>query len=392
MKHKLFLVLSVFAALAVLLTACATPTAPPPVKETVEVPVTKEVQVTVEVPVPVTVPPLPTEAPFEGPKGALVSYPVSTAPVIDGSGSDAVWAEAQETVIKVDPAGLKAFNFTMKSVYTPDTAYFLVQYPDNTMDVNRSAWAFDPATKIWSRLADDFGDEDEFGFWWNMTMPDYAAKGCTQACHLDKMLAPTGTTADDWRWNAARSDPMMWGRDFYMTDNPDADPVGGFTKDEGFEVNRGYEDNVQTVDGVEIPAYWKPFSGAGGVSVGNPLFLLQAEIDAGIAKKIVGVDKTGVLTDETGATVPLWVHIPGRILSAPAGPSWNDITAKGMWLNGVWTVELSRKLVTGHADDLDFKDLTATYYFDGYIKTRQPGEKGPHNIIPTTPFVFKPVK
>lgn len=373
MNSKLFLIVSVLLTLSVLLSACG----PQPTPERVTV---KETVVVAPTPVP----------PVEGKEGTLVSAPVDVAPIVDGNSGDAAWTMTPETVLKIATYGNSAFDMKVKSVYTADVVYFLFQYPDSNMEVFRNAWAYDPAAKTWNHLGDDFGDEDEFGLWWNMTMPNYAAKGCFQACHVDKMIAPTGTNADDWRWNSVRSNVMGWGRDFIMTDNPDADPAGGFTKDEGFETNRGYANNDQDLNGATVPAYWKPFSGAGGIIAGDPRYLLQSEIDSGVAKKITEFNKgTGVLTDETGATVPSWVQIPGYILSLPSGPSWNDITAKGNWLDGVWTVEMARKLDTGHADDVSFKDLTATYYFDGYVKTRLPGESA-HGQIPTTPFIFAP--
>lgn len=397
MKQKTLFALSILLILSMTLAACSSPT-PVTIEKTVPVLQTQVVKETVvqtqvvkeTVVVTQKVEVTPAQpAPIKAQAGKLVSAPVAGAPIVDGAVFDPAWAMAPETALKIQASGIPMYEMKIRSVYTADMVYFLFQYPDSNYDVVRQAWAYDAKAKTWGYLSDDFGDEDEFGLWWNMTMPDYAAKGCFQSCHGDKMVAPTGTNADDWRWNSIRSNVMGWTRDFIMTDNPDADPSGGFTKDEGFEVNRGYVNNEQKVDGVLIPAYWKPFSGTGGVATGDPRYLLQAEIDAGVAKKIASFDKaTGALTDETGAVVPSWVLIPGYLLSLPSGPSWNDITAKGTWRNGVWTVEMARKLVTSHKDDMQFSDLTATYYFDGYIKTRQPGAVGPHDNIPTTPFVF----
>lgn len=193
--------------------------------------------------------------------------------------------------------------------------------------------------------------------------------------------------ADDWRWNSVRSNPMGWARDFHLTDDEKADPAGGFTKDEGYKANSGYKDNLQKLGNLDVPLYWKPYSGTGGVAVGDPGVLLQREIDAGLARKIVKVDADGVLTDSAGNKVPLFARIPARILSAPAGPSWNNIKARGAWLNGVWTVEFARALKTGFADDVQFQ-VGKTYYFDMYIKTRQPGESA-HAQVPLTRFLFK---
>lgn len=394
MKRRLLLVLSLLVVLSTVLAACASPTPAPTQAPPTSAPATvapKSTEKPTEVP-PTPVPPTPTETPWEAPRGALISHAVAVAPVIDGNASDPIWATAKESVIKVAGAGIKDFDLKMKSIYTADSVYFLVQYPDSNMEASRGAWAYDATTKKWARISDDFGDEDEFGFWWNINAPNWETAGCGQACHGETMVAPKGTTIDSWAFNATRSGPMGWMRDMFVNDDEKADPAGGFNKDEGVKTNKGYADNLQTIGDAEVPLYWKPFSGAGGIITGSPTYLLQAEIDAGLAKKIVSVEKDGTLVDETGAKVPIWAHIPGYILSEPAGPSWNNIAAKGQWANGLWTVELGRKLDTGQADDAQFKDLKATYPFNGYIKTRQPGEAGPHNSIPTTPFVFEPNK
>ncbi len=332
--------------------------------------------------------PIPSAPAAPAPMGdrILTSARVATAPAIDGNGSDVAWARAPALEIPVITFGIPKFNITLKSVYSEDMVYFLAQYPDSNSDVDRFAWAYDADKKRWAILADDFGDEDEFGFFWNINMPNYEKVGCNQTCHGEKMVAPKGTMTDDWRWNSYRTNPMGWARDFHLTEDENADPAGGFSKDMGYDTNTGYKNNTQKLGGVEVPLYWKPFSGAGGVAVGDPRYLKQSEIDSGLAKKIVKVGDDGILTDEAGNKVPLFARIPGRILSEPAGPSWNDIKSKGVWQDGVWTVEFARKMKTGQWDDVQF-DPAGEYHFDMYIKTRQPGESA-HAEVPVSKLVF----
>jgi hypothetical protein len=52
-------------------------------------------------------------------------------------------------------------------------------------------------------------------------------------------------------------------------------------------------------------------------------------------------------TSEKGERVPQ--YLPGT----PTG-SAADVRAKGAWADGWWTLELERKLVTGHPDDTPF--------------------------------------
>ena len=323
----------------------------------------------------------------------FTSIPVKLAPHLDGSGDDLAWQVAPARSLDVTTNGIKPFKLTLKSVYDADSVYFLVQYPDINKDVIRSAWAYNAAKSAWERLGDDVGDEDEFGFFWNVNVPNYQAAGCAAFCHAEdpnnqKMYTTSGTWVDIWQWNATRTNPMGWARDMRLTDNPNAntDPAGGFVEDEGSKTNPGYADNIQTLNGKDVPLYWKPYSGASGIVAGDAIFLLQSEIDAGLAKKIVQIDASGTLMDEAGNRVPWYSRIPGRILSVPSGPSWNDVKASGAWHDGVWTIELSRRLNTGHVDDVQF-DPSQTYYFDIYIKTRQAGEVD-RQIVSVSKFAF----
>ncbi len=331
-----------------------------------------------------TIAPLPTPQ-VSGKPGVFASIAVTTTPTLDGNANDAVWQNAPATILDVATVGNPPYKILMKSVYDDKNVYFLVQYPDMNMDVDRHEWAYNAEKKAWEILSDDYGDEDEFGFFWNNNIPNYDKTGCLTSCHGDKMVAPKGAWTDDWRFNTTRANPMGWARDFHFTDDETADPSGGFTKDEGYSTNRGYADNTQKIGDADVPLYWKPYSGAGGVAVGDPRYILQSEIDAGFVKKIVKVETDGTLVDEAGNKVPSFTHIPGWILSAPSGPSWNDIQAKGNWLNGVWTVELARKLNTGNKDDVQF-ETGKDYFFDMYIKSRQPNEGGPHATVLVAKF------
>jgi hypothetical protein len=55
-------------------------------------------------------------------------------------------------------------------------------------------------------------------------------------------------------------------------------------------------------------------------------------------------------------------RIPGYVIAHPDG-SRGDLSAKGRWEAGFWTVEFRRKLVTGQPDDVNFTDLNRTYLF-----------------------------
>lgn len=63
-----------------------------------------------------------------------------------------------------------------------------------------------------------------------------------------------------------------------------------------------------------------------------------------------------------GKVFPAGQRIPGYMLSVPDG-SRGDVRCRGKWKARMWTVELSRKLVTGNVDDVQFSDLLKHYLF-----------------------------
>ncbi len=93
----------------------------------------------------------------------------------------------------------------------------------------------------------------------------------------------------------------------------------------------------------------------------DAMVLTQAEIDSGEAVAVKDLNKEQM--DK------YWVNykavngvIPQLVLKKPTGSS-ADVRAAANWTNGVWTLELKRKLVTGYDDDVQFSDLTKDYYF-----------------------------
>ncbi|RJP53118.1 MAG: hypothetical protein C4557_05125, partial [Anaerolineaceae bacterium] len=55
-------------------------------------------------------------------------------------------------------------------------------------------------------------------------------------------------------------------------------------------------------------------------------------------------------------------YLPGIVKSEFTGDRGN-ISAGWKWADGVWTIELGRLLDTGSEYDVQFADLTASYYF-----------------------------
>ncbi|MCZ2095454.1 MAG: hypothetical protein LC121_04145 [Anaerolineae bacterium] len=91
------------------------------------------------------------------------------------------------------------------------------------------------------------------------------------------------------------------------------------------------------------------------------IVLTQAEIDAGEAVLIADLSEAEFAAAWNNYAA-LNGNIPHLILQEPSG-SQADVRVGANWYNGVWTVELRRKLVTGNEDDVQFDDLSKDYHF-----------------------------
>jgi hypothetical protein len=281
----------------------------------------------------------------------LVSKKVAAAPTLDGSGNDAVWAGAP--VLKATVAGgvnSASSNVTLKSVYTDDSIYFLVEWTDPTQSLQRKPWQ-KQADGSWKQLKEGpSGDEnkyyeDKFSFVWNIndSIAGFNEAGCQVTCHVgeagkpygNKYTAAAGELGDIWHWKSVRTGPVGQVDDQYLDDtryDPDKAPGAGRKSDP--KTAGGYADNVSADGklpkfGAKAPPYW----------------ILDSE-----KKPLNDADfKAG---DE----------VPGIVIAPFAGDR-GDIAAKHSYGAGKWTVELARKRGTGSKYDAQFTDPAKHYAF-----------------------------
>jgi hypothetical protein len=96
-------------------------------------------------------------------------------------------------------------------------------------------------------------------------------------------------------------------------------------------------------------------------SFADSMVLTQDEVDNGEAIALEGLSKTDLNKYWAAYKVVNGV-VPQLVLKVPSG-SQADVLVAANWNNGVWTVEFTRKLVTGYEDDIQFSDLTKDYPF-----------------------------
>jgi len=387
---KFMYVLSILVLASMILAACApaaTPTAAPTEAPT---------EVAATEPPTATEPPAPA---FEAPEGALVSYAADAAPVLDGVADDAAWANAQETVISVAGGfGDYAADASLKSVYSGDTVYFVLTYADPTESWFRSPWQ-KQEDGTWKQIKDENdkgGDnntvyEDKFSMIWpiNNSIKNFETAGCFVACHAgensdvkpygNKYTSTEGETGDIWHWKSVRNDGQIDDQflDSTRFDIEKAKEAGRKSdkKDSG-----GYADNfasmpdpadaTKTVPDKSMPGFTSPNI---DLTTGAPGYILDSEK--------VALDQAAL------DAMPVGSYLPG-IIKSPIVGDRGEISAAWNWENGVWTIEFSRKLTTGSETDVQFSDLSATYYFGLALfenaQVRHAFQTG------STPFVFMP--
>ncbi|MCF6179287.1 MAG: ethylbenzene dehydrogenase-related protein [Geopsychrobacter sp.] len=225
---------------------------------------------------------------------------VATAPVVDGNNSDVAWAKAKPVLI-TDQAAHE--TILLSAVYTAQRVYFLVLYPDKAENPLHKPWGWDDAQGKYLEAAHR---EDTFVFKWNMMDEDVDLSN----------FADNDYHADVWYWKANRSN------------------LAGFADDKMHILSSGKK-KVKTGQEEENSIPLRSLSGK--------VRYLSRISDTGTAP-YQKVARPQVKTNQ----------VVSRFFPVKPTGSRADVQAKGRWVSGFWVVEFSRKLKTGHADDIQF--------------------------------------
>lgn len=293
---------------------------------------------------------------------SITAAKIDVVPILDGIADDAVWASAQ----KVELNFVKGGNFggtgtttgTVQVAYTNDTIYFLLQYKDATMNAQRSPYQ-KQADGSWVKLKDDadkggdnnkyYEDKASFIFDIGESIFGWEKRGCQMNCHSGEPGKPYGNkyteedseTADIWHIKTVRSGPLGYVDDQYLDStryNKDTAKSAGRHSDP--KDSGGYK-NIVLKDG-------KPeFMDKSGKAANNGgTYWLKAE-------NAVAFDDSIFKAGDEVASIKI---------QKPTGDR-ADISLGLNWKDGVWTMEISRKLVTGSEYDVQFDDLAKEYGF-----------------------------
>jgi len=225
---------------------------------------------------------------------------LAAAPTMDGKAGD--WTGVTGTTVKVDVAQpddpkntTGSLEVTLKAAINGDMIYWLAQWPDDSKDDTHKSL-------IWNKEKDgyDTGKDRE-----DRLALTFAMSGDYKSC----MLAGTEYKSDMWHWKAFRSGQA------------------GIA-----------QDKMHIVSYQQLPKA-KKHPGRNGKEV-----WIARPSDAG--DKLY---KSQRPLDNIGDKVPKY------LVNKNVSGSIADVKAAAHWENNMWTLELSRKLNTGHNDDIIFE-------------------------------------
>lgn len=232
----------------------------------------------------------------------IIPTKVIEPPVIDGVSTEKAWEGIKS--YKVKDVSTETV-VTIKSVYTDDMIYFLVNYPDATENRLHKPWIWDKDMESYTLGPQR---EDTFTLKWNMMDHEVDLSS----------FSDDDYTADIWYWKANRTDPSGYADDKY-------DILSAVPQSKSQEVES---------------------------RTGKKRFLLRLP-DGGTPSY-----KNIILTAYERDMADQFSHI------IPEG-SLGDIHAKGAWKEGIWTIEFGRRLDTGQPDDIQLNPQAGKKYLFG---------------------------
>lgn len=304
------------------------------------------------------------------PENALVSRSIKEAPVLDGVVDD-LWTKAKPLTVEVKVPSYsefdkvyhgKEYSVSMKSLYTDSDIYFLYQWSgDLEASYKRQTWYFNPTEGRWmqkpKKNSDEYSKpvyEDKFAVIWNIgnSIGGFNEQGCLVLCHGEfKHTNIEGETGDIWHWKLDRTGPVNQLDDKWLTYSTES----GRKADEGTSAYKSNSQSLTDINGnkIKAPLYWIP-------GKMNYHWILGGDTSS---KRIVKIDAAMNLIDEDGTVIPRDVTIPSLYNIVPATGSRGDVTVFHNYQDGIWTLEVKRKLSTGNKDDVDFSDTKKIYFF-----------------------------
>lgn len=237
--------------------------------------------------------------PWASAQQTLVATQVTGPLKVDGVADEPMWEKAEAIITHDDVADI---DVTLKSVYTADTLYFLVTFPDSDQSRLHKPWVWSEKKQLYMMGPER---EDCFVIKWAL-FPGVS----------DLSLgADSPYEADIWFWKANRTDPA------------------GFADDKMQQLSDSKNKRAK-----ELVSH-----------SGRKMYLVRKGDKGDSAYQSV------LYADYVKDMLP-------QFQSRQPSASRADVQAKGVWQNGRWTIEFMRLLKNNNADDIQF-DRKQKYFF-----------------------------
>ena len=318
--------------------------------------------------------------------------------LVDGVATDPEWADIPYSYVAVGPENGNqggSFLVAIKAAHDSTRLYMLVQWPDAEPNQLGPRLVWDPERNLTPTGCDTLlvgcswnlvdANEDRLAVMWDLGDAadgngPFRERGCQVACHGD--MHPLSGAVDVWQWRAARTNPVnypLFGSvRVGFADDGYADGAGR-VDDAGTSFFRDNYELIPCADGsspvplkvaVALDVDQQPttrgndnmrpceyvFDGSGSIPGGEPFDCTTRNNPCRLFNQEDVVEWT------TGD------DLSALLLTRPANEaareSRHDIEARGRWeavlspgniqVKGTWTLEMSRLLLVGNGDDIDF--------------------------------------
>ncbi len=319
-------------------------------------------------------------------------------------------------------------SIQVRAGFDDQDLYLLLQWSAPSRHDVHQPWTWDAAGAAWRQDRSQSEDAAYVAFAVGESAPAHAKRGCATACHV--AAAPTilvppvpapapwppasylasfscrtgaeGERLDAWTWRAASTAPYGLADDLRIeAGGPAGDrcqATDGITCSRACTAQDGFGQFVYpcsrgtaTVNlaaglaGQPGQPFARAAGGGGGDFSLNPPYLFRQPVDPepGWDPRYLASPPPPPLGTTPVALAPPSdagpYTLPGFVLHRPS-PHRDDVRAGARWANGVWTLELARRRVTGDADDAQLQPRKGGATGGG-------GGSGAYSTISATIFV-----
>ena len=308
---------------------------------------------------------------------------ISAAPDLDGLANDAVWSEADEvSVLTTRGENLSegAVRVTVKAVHDGTYFYGLIQWPDSTRSQKHL-----PLIKTktgWVVQQTEYGIQDEDSYYedkFGIMLSERGRIAGNHSIHMGKQplegkpgpsgnrglhYTTDGSIVDVWHWKSVRTGNSIMNQ---IDDNyfgPPAKPKGSGRYTAGYQKDPkgsgGYEMNWESYsdDGI-VPKYLPADPTSLAMFQNMDMSPSMTDWVAAFLPKADVIPYDASL--DTEDAFPVGTVMPAVIVDTKMTGDRGDVTAASNWHNGMWTMEIKRKLDTGSEFDVAFQMGQPTY-------------------------------